>query len=448
MGERMDREAFQKAIEADLRKSFHESIDTTLSGLQENPYLYQRVIAQENRKDGIIVKKKIPATLVLIIVLVLLTMGTALAVSLLTGKQFVEETLVPQATVSNDAAWTPEEIKEIKRQIEKQGMEVTPEIESKLISTNPVYKEELMRLFIKKDLGYYPASWPIEEQAWFDDLLVELHLREERTRFIPEEGEITQEQALQIMAAYAESTWGTDQNTLLDAASYHCYLEYRQMISEDGVKSPRSWYARFETDDSKNDTFDFVVTSSGEIVEAHREPGIHSADDLTSPEKIFDYYGSMYGLYYEWEQAVWESFVTDLRICAEKYEQKTNLTVQMMKQGYGRPSETDISEGKAIQAAREALVSQLGIEERLLNERCQVRTLYLVGSSGGVWKVIFVDTHPATKGRLFELYHAEINVVTGEVSHVTHYQPGKNSLYEAYFLVDILNDFSDWSTNG
>ena len=40
MGERMDQEAFLKAIEADIRKSFHESIDTTLSGLQENPYLY------------------------------------------------------------------------------------------------------------------------------------------------------------------------------------------------------------------------------------------------------------------------------------------------------------------------------------------------------------------------------------------------------------------------
>ncbi len=46
MGERMDREAFLKVIEADIRKSFHESIDTTLSGLQENPYLYLRGITQ------------------------------------------------------------------------------------------------------------------------------------------------------------------------------------------------------------------------------------------------------------------------------------------------------------------------------------------------------------------------------------------------------------------
>ena len=41
------------------RKAFHTAIDTTLSGLQENPFLYRRVIAQENRKDGIIVKKRL-----------------------------------------------------------------------------------------------------------------------------------------------------------------------------------------------------------------------------------------------------------------------------------------------------------------------------------------------------------------------------------------------------
>ena len=45
MGEKLD------------RKAFHTAIDTALSGLRENPFLYQRVIAQESRKEGIIVKK-------------------------------------------------------------------------------------------------------------------------------------------------------------------------------------------------------------------------------------------------------------------------------------------------------------------------------------------------------------------------------------------------------
>lgn len=64
------------------RKSFHTAIDTTLSGLQENPYLYQRVIAQENGKDGIMLKR-IPISIVL--VLVLLFTATCVAFALTNG---------------------------------------------------------------------------------------------------------------------------------------------------------------------------------------------------------------------------------------------------------------------------------------------------------------------------------------------------------------------------
>ena len=83
MGETMDREVQAMASEVADRKRFHEAIDTTLSGLQENPYLYQRVIAQQNRKDGIIVLKKIPISIVL--VLVLLFIATCVAFALTNG---------------------------------------------------------------------------------------------------------------------------------------------------------------------------------------------------------------------------------------------------------------------------------------------------------------------------------------------------------------------------
>lgn len=81
MSERMDREARAAASEAADRKRFHEAIETTLSGLQENPYLYQRVIAQENRKDGIIMKKKIPISILLMIVLLFATTCVAFALT-------------------------------------------------------------------------------------------------------------------------------------------------------------------------------------------------------------------------------------------------------------------------------------------------------------------------------------------------------------------------------
>ena len=78
------------------RKAFHTAIDTTLSGLQENPFLYQRVIAQESRKDGIIVKKRLSVGLVMAIVLMLITV-TALAAGIIFTKRVPATEIADQA---------------------------------------------------------------------------------------------------------------------------------------------------------------------------------------------------------------------------------------------------------------------------------------------------------------------------------------------------------------
>ena len=78
------------------RKAFHTAIDTTLSGLQENPFLYRRVIAQESRKDGIIVKKRLSVGLVMAIVLMLITV-TALAAGIIFAKRVPATEIADQA---------------------------------------------------------------------------------------------------------------------------------------------------------------------------------------------------------------------------------------------------------------------------------------------------------------------------------------------------------------
>ena len=139
------------------RKEFHEAIDTTLSGLQENPFLAQRVMAQGIGKDDIIVKKNLSIGFVLVIVLMLLAV-TALAVALLSGKEAVEEILVPIVTQSQEEAWTHDELDMISQQLIDQGFTVTEDIRQKLSATDPVYKEQLLRLFMKMDYGEIPAS--------------------------------------------------------------------------------------------------------------------------------------------------------------------------------------------------------------------------------------------------------------------------------------------------
>lgn len=78
------------------RETMHAAVDETLSGLQENPFLFQRVMAQAEGKEMIAVKKKLSVTLVIAIVLMLL-MATALAAGIIFAKRVPATEIADQA---------------------------------------------------------------------------------------------------------------------------------------------------------------------------------------------------------------------------------------------------------------------------------------------------------------------------------------------------------------
>lgn len=244
-----------------IREKIRQAVDHQASDVHPNPFLAQRVIAQATGKEKTIVKKKLSISMLLIIILLLATV-TALAISILTGKKFVEDTLAPQATVSGDKAFTSEEITEIKQQLMNQGIVITPEIEEKLMSTDPIYKEELMRLFMKMDLGYYPASWPLEEQAWYDELLVEIGLMEERTRFLPEGDEITENQALEIAKNFIFQKWNVD---VSNDERYVLRIQYMLTTDENKIDVKR-WDITYECT-TDNASYVIALTPEGTIIE-------------------------------------------------------------------------------------------------------------------------------------------------------------------------------------
>ena len=73
--------------EAEEREIFQNAVDRRLSGLQENPFLAQRIM---NAEKGEIkpMKKKLTLSMVLVIVLLLIAVA-ALAVALLSPKEIV-----------------------------------------------------------------------------------------------------------------------------------------------------------------------------------------------------------------------------------------------------------------------------------------------------------------------------------------------------------------------
>lgn len=95
--------------EAEEREIFQNAVDRRLSGLQENPFLAQRIMNAE--KGEIKVKKKLTLSMVLVIVLLLIAV-TALAVALLSPKEIVEQVAVPVAQSNDQENYTYEELAE------------------------------------------------------------------------------------------------------------------------------------------------------------------------------------------------------------------------------------------------------------------------------------------------------------------------------------------------
>jgi hypothetical protein len=77
------------------RKEFHEAIDTTLSGLQGNPFLTQRIMNQERTGEPV-VKRKISIVAVLVAALMLITV-TALAAGIIFAKRVPATEIADQA---------------------------------------------------------------------------------------------------------------------------------------------------------------------------------------------------------------------------------------------------------------------------------------------------------------------------------------------------------------
>ncbi len=107
------------------REKMHKAIDSTLSGLNGDPWLFQRVSTRAAEGETK-VKKKMSAGLVLAIILILIA-TVAVAVTLLTHQEVLEQVAVPLA-VENDTksgvnnTYDAEELAELVRSLTENGI--------------------------------------------------------------------------------------------------------------------------------------------------------------------------------------------------------------------------------------------------------------------------------------------------------------------------------------
>jgi hypothetical protein len=292
-----------------------------------------------------------------------------------------------------------------------------------------------MRIFVKVDLGYYPATWPIEDQAWYDALLVECGLLDVQTRFVPEGDEISQAQALGIAVANIKSNFG-DTSDVTDESTYLRFMEYRQMIPE-GVPLPRKWYRRYEALLPTLNSYDYVIATDGTIEEAGCQQGIQTTDQVQHSWQVTDYFSDTYGQHYwEWSQELWMALQRDL----ERVVEKGTFARVILRQQYGKPDTQSISLDKAVEAAINAIVEQGLLSRAEIETNYNANALYLIGTSHPVWKICF--SKMLTNGPyIVELWHAEVNAYTGDVQNIVYDDNREiHPWFEPYILIETLQD--------
>ena len=335
-----------------------QEINAELSFMDSRPSLHNDIMSQI--KGEKVVNKKV--SLALVFVLILLLTGTvAVAAVLLSGKDFVDQFLAPMSQKTEDAQWTDEELDQILSLAEDNGVEITEDIRAALKSSDPVYKEELLRLFMKIDLGFYPATWPLEEQAWYNELLVKYGLAEEQTRFLPAEGEISQEEALNIARKYMLEKWNVD----VLQGEYTLYQQY--MLSEDDETGAvtKIWDIEYESEDG---TFYVVcLQPDGAVIEDEFNTYIHSPGanagkvDSIVPDDIWDLAERMQDdSFYTVETLA--HFRSDYGSLIEAADNSKDASVVVMRLlleiPYAEPKDTEITPDRAFASAKNAAVAE------------------------------------------------------------------------------------------
>ena len=194
--------------EAEEREIFQNAVDRRLSGLQENPFLAQRIM---NAEKGEIkpMKKKLTLSMVLVIVLLLIAVA-ALAVALLSPKEIVEQVAVPVAQSNDQENYTYEELKELITTLNENG--ITLDEGSKIMQAfragHGYWEGDTIQEICRAAFGGTP--WTIEQMHWYGEIMVATGAWTHNDYLLPEEGDLTEEEARSLAVKALKDAFDVD----------------------------------------------------------------------------------------------------------------------------------------------------------------------------------------------------------------------------------------------
>lgn len=284
-----------------MQNKIHAAVNDCMSGLDHLPSqrdaIMYRIIEEEKT-----VKRKLSAAAILAIVLLSVSL-TALAISLLTPKEVVEQIAVPLAQQNDDGdsrqeSYTHDELAQLIQVLGENGF--TIDENSKIIQAfrngYGYWEEETITEICCQAFGGPINEWTIEEKYWFEEMMVEIGFAEYNCYLIPTEGDMTAAEA----RTYAVNRLNKEYDAHLPEVSDEkwrideCFSQYRD---EEGNLQPARW--QFKYINRKTGTAEYIIefTRDGEVVDIS-EAGFHGAvskvDSFSLADRLIgDKYGSM-----------------------------------------------------------------------------------------------------------------------------------------------------------
>lgn len=272
-------------------------------------------------------------------------------------------------------------------------------------------------LFAKSSLGFYPNTWDVADQYWFEELQVKSGVIASHNLALPAQGEKNQQEIEAIAADYISQQTGLDY-PLNDPEKYRLYRVFSTVLDEANHET-RIWLLEYESLDLSNPDFKLTLSPKGNVLTYS-----DTLDALSNPVKqatlLYDryvrLYSDKYGSQDAWSQARWQEMKEKLSVLLQGREAEPLYAI-IIAQSYLPMPQNAIAKEKAIIIAAQAVAEQYGVSaDRLtdspLDDTTKPYAIALNGDTDSpVWKVSFGRT-----------YYAEIDAVKGQAGVVNQYQ--------------------------
>ncbi len=388
------------------------AVEQNLSGMYMTNDQKMAVLHQiREEKNAPRMRLRFSAVLVAALLLILLAAGAVAAV-LLGGKDFTKEVVAPMAMKTESESFTAEEVGEILRLAEENGITVPQYVREHWAKWGSEYKEELMRALVKTELGFYPASWSLDDQNWYNRMLVECGLADSVSSLVPGEDDFTEEKVLYMANTLFREKLGLD-GDLTDETQYCRFLTFGIDTTTPGVTF-KQWCVEYE-DLKTGAQYAFVMLDNGLVTRVSRyqpdaeNPYISALTEEDVVASFRQYFGdSVLG----WNMEVLEQFYHSFAMCDHTKQAADPGVRHVAQTRYLMPGGhyTYMTEEEAVALARKACKADEGLQPYVIYFGDDPNNMH--------WKISFWEG--TEKNKQFRLY-AQIDGKTGETEYAGIY---------------------------